>query len=88
MDAPWRDLGYEPKVGLAEMVAHVLGAQDARNVTAAELFQTMDTDGAGLLNRGNIERSKPLRLPLPLSLPSRQHSTIIMPPHLRIVCYP
>ena len=87
MDAPWRDLGYEPKVGLAEMVAHVLGAQDARNVTAAELFQTMDTDGAGLLNRGNIERSGP-SVSLSLSLPSRQHSTIMMPPHLRIVCYP
>jgi threonine 3-dehydrogenase len=52
--APLRDLGYSPAVGLADMVASVLGAHEGRNLSVADSFQSIG-DGSGELNRGDLE---------------------------------
>ncbi len=53
---PLRDLGYEPLIGLSEMVANVLAAHDVRNVKTAEAFKAIDADGNGKFSRDEIER--------------------------------
>ena len=55
-EEPLRDLGYEPLIGLSEMVANVLRAHDVRNVKTAEAFKAIDSDGDGKFSRKEIER--------------------------------
>jgi len=50
-----RDLGYAPTVGLAEMVAIVLEAHEARNLSSADAFKAIDVEGTGNLDRTMIE---------------------------------
>ena len=38
------------------MVASILAAHDDRNVSTAEAFKAIDSDGDGTLNRDNIEQ--------------------------------
>ena len=52
---PLRDLGYEPSVGLQEMVEVVLAAHGERNLSTAEAFAAIDTDGSGSLTRAELE---------------------------------
>jgi hypothetical protein len=55
-DEPLRDLGYSPEVGLAEMVASVLAAHEARNYDTANSFKAMIGDpSVGELTRDEME---------------------------------
>jgi len=54
-EAPLRDLGYKPDVGLEEMVASVLKTHDARNETSANDWMTIDRNGDGTVTRKDIE---------------------------------
>jgi nucleoside-diphosphate-sugar epimerase len=53
--APLRDLGYAPQVGLADMVANVLAVHEERNTKTAQAFKSIDTRGEGVLTRDEIE---------------------------------
>lgn len=53
--APLRDLGYAPEVGLADMVSNVLAAHEDRNTNTARAFKDIDTSGEGVLTRDEIE---------------------------------
>lgn len=50
-----RDLGYEPTVGLSEMVADVLSGHEIRNDRTAEAFKAMDIEQDGKLDRLELE---------------------------------
>jgi len=52
---PLRDLGYSPKVGLADMVANVLAAHEERNMKTAQAFKSMDVESDGVIDRLEIE---------------------------------
>jgi len=54
-EAPRRDLGYAPQVGLADLVTSVLSVHEARNVSAATAFKAIAGDGDGHLERADIE---------------------------------
>lgn len=49
------DLGYEPKVGLTDMVANVLFGHETRNELTAKAFKAMDIEQDGKLDRLEIE---------------------------------
>jgi len=53
---PLRDLGYAPRVGLADMVEKVLMSHEDRNMRTALAFKEMDLDRSGKLERWEIER--------------------------------
>lgn len=53
--APLRDLGYAPQVGLADMVSNVLAVHEDRNTKTAQAFKAIDTSGEGVLTRDEIE---------------------------------
>eukprot|EP01043_Picozoa_sp_COSAG02_P028987 COSAG02_NODE_1785_length_10940_cov_9.153399_12_plen_396_part_00 len=52
---PLRDLGYTPEVQLADMVKNILQAHDARNVSTAVAFKSIDGDGDGAVSRDDLE---------------------------------
>lgn len=55
-EEPLRDLGYAPKVGLAEMVTNVLAAHETRNWDTANSFKAMISDpSVGELTRDEME---------------------------------
>ena len=53
---PLRDLGYEPSVGLSEMVQNVLTGHEKQNVSTADAFRDMDRDGSGTLTHKDVEK--------------------------------
>jgi len=52
---PLRDLGYEPKVGLATMVEKILLSHENRNMATAAAFKEMDADETGNLSRAEVD---------------------------------
>eukprot|EP01043_Picozoa_sp_COSAG02_P006095 COSAG02_NODE_170_length_31534_cov_33.568498_14_plen_540_part_00 len=52
---PLRDLGYTPEVQLAEMVKNILQEHNARNVSTAIAFKSIDGDGNGTFSRDDLE---------------------------------
>lgn len=67
--APRRDLGYSPKVGLREMVAHVLVAQEERLARSKIRFRVIDEDNDGQLTRTEMKDflSQTLHVPYGIS---------------------
>jgi len=53
---PLRDLGYEPSVGLSEMVQNVLAGHEKQNLSTADAFKDIDRDGSGTLTHKDVEK--------------------------------
>ena len=53
---PKRDLGYAPKVGLPEMVKTVLNAHTTRQQRHVSVFESLDVDGNGFVDRAEMEK--------------------------------
>jgi nucleoside-diphosphate-sugar epimerase len=51
---PQEDLGYTPRIGLREMVAHVMIAHEERLARSRIAFRLVDEDGDGLLDKGDM----------------------------------
>jgi len=55
-DEPLRDLGYEPTVGLDEMVGTVLAAHNERQEAQSKVFDGIDTSKDGVIDKAEMER--------------------------------
>merc|ERR1740123_2002904 len=53
---PLEDLGYEPRIGLREMVAHCMIAHEERLARSRVVFRLVDDDGDGLLMREDMRK--------------------------------
>jgi len=53
--APRDDLGYSPKVGLREMVAHVMTGHEERLARSRVAFRVVDTAGDGTFGKGELK---------------------------------
>ena len=56
MDAPLRDLDYEPDVSLPRMVASVLNAHSSRRLNSKAAFRSIDTCDSGRINDYMLEK--------------------------------